>query len=171
MHPKFDPEKITFKTFLLDQIYLAIFPSEKEEIYKLMTDKDVWHLVLIGQEQPREGNWEASDSVWNVVALASFQPRDDLQAIYLSWLAVPCMKADYCRWNPKKTRKKQPTNKDVKSFFDGTTFSNGKHIGSTMLAAVQYICYSLVPSHPKRVDILMKISFANHLYRHLNFTR
>jgi hypothetical protein len=58
------------------------------------------------------------------------------------------MKAEYGKWNPKRTKKKKPTNEDVKSFFDGTTFSNGKGIGSTMLATVQYICYSLVPSQP-----------------------
>jgi hypothetical protein len=108
----------------------------------------VWHLVLIGREQPREGNQEASDLIWKVIASASFQPMDDLQTIYFSWIAVSCMKAELGRWNPKKTYKKQLTNEDVKSFFDGTTFSNGKGIGSTMLAAVQYICYSLVPSQP-----------------------
>ena len=148
-HPEFDPEKITFKTFLLDQFYLEIFPSEKEEIYKLMTDQDMWHLVLIGREQPREGNREASDSLWKIIASASFQPMNDLQTIYLSWLAVSCMKAEYGKWNPKKTKKKQPTNEDVKSFFDGTTFSNGKGIGSTMLATVQYICSSLVPAQTR----------------------
>jgi hypothetical protein len=38
-HPEFDP-KISFETFLLDQFYLKIFPSEKDELYKLITDKD-----------------------------------------------------------------------------------------------------------------------------------
>jgi hypothetical protein len=46
-HPEFDPE-ITFQSFLIDQFYLKIFPSEKVELYKLVTDKDMWHLVLIG---------------------------------------------------------------------------------------------------------------------------
>jgi hypothetical protein len=58
------------------------------------------------------------------------------------------MKAEFGKWNTKKTKKKQPTNDDVKSFFDGSTFSNGKGKGSTILAAVQYICSSLVPTQP-----------------------
>jgi hypothetical protein len=37
---------------------------------------------------------------------------------------------------------------DVKSCFHGSTFSNGKGIGSTILAAVQYICSSLVSTQP-----------------------
>jgi hypothetical protein len=101
-HPEFNPKKITFKTFLLDQFYVEIFPSEREEIYKLMTDEDVWHLVLIGREQPREGNQEASDLLWKVIASASFQLMNDLQTIYLSWLAVSCMKAEYGKWNPRR---------------------------------------------------------------------
>jgi hypothetical protein len=36
-----------------------------------------------------------------------------------------------------------------KSFFDGTTFSNGKGIESTTLATVQYICSSLVPAQTR----------------------
>jgi hypothetical protein len=80
--------------FRIDQFYLKSFPSEKEETYKLMTDKDMWHLVLIGREQARESNWEASDLIWKVIASASFQPMDDLKTIYLSWLAVSCMKAE-----------------------------------------------------------------------------
>jgi hypothetical protein len=44
-------------------------------------------------------------------------------------------------------KKKQPTN-DVKLFIDGSTFSNDKGTGSTILAAVQYICSSLVPPQP-----------------------
>jgi hypothetical protein len=43
------------------------------------------------------------------------------------------MKDEYGKCNPKKTKKKQPANNNVKSFFDGTTFSNGKGIGSKML--------------------------------------
>jgi hypothetical protein len=64
---------------------------------------------------------------------------DDKQKIYLSWLAVSCMEAELGRWNAKK-KKKQLTNDNVKLFFDGNTFSHGKDIGSTLLAAVQYIC-------------------------------
>jgi hypothetical protein len=48
-----------------------------------MTDKDMWHLVLIGRDQARESNWEASESIWKVIASASFQPMDDLQTIIL----------------------------------------------------------------------------------------
>jgi hypothetical protein len=58
------------------------------------------------------------------------------------------MKAEFGKWNTKKTKKKQPTNDNVKSFFDGSTFSNGKGIGSTILAAFKYICSSLVPTQP-----------------------
>jgi threonine/homoserine/homoserine lactone efflux protein len=82
------------------------------------------------------------------IAAASFQPIKDLQTIYLSWLSVSSMKAEFGKWNTKKTKKNQLTNGDVKSFFYGSTFSNGKVIGSTLLAAVQYICSSLVPTQP-----------------------
>jgi threonine/homoserine/homoserine lactone efflux protein len=73
---------------------------------------------------------------------------DDQQTIYLSWLAVSCMKAEFGRWNAKRQKKKQSTNEDLKLLFDGSTFSHGKGIGSTLLAAVQYICSSLVPMQP-----------------------
>jgi hypothetical protein len=86
-HLEFDP-KISFQSFLIDQFYLEIFPSEKEKICKLISDEDMWHLVLIGQEQSREGNREASASLWKIIAAASFQPIKDQQTIYLSWLAV-----------------------------------------------------------------------------------
>jgi hypothetical protein len=130
-HHEFNPE-ITFKSFLTDQFYLEIFPSEKEELYKLTTDKDMWHFVLSGREQSRENTREASVSLWKIIAVASFQPIEDLQTIYLSWLAVSSMKAEFGKWNTKKMKKKQSTNDDVKSFFDGSTFSNGKCIGSTI---------------------------------------
>jgi hypothetical protein len=110
--------------------------------------KDRWHLVLIGQEQRRESNREASASLWKIIAAASFQPIGDLQTTYLSWLAVSSMKAEFGKWNAKKTKKKQSTNDNVKSFFDGSTFSNGKGIRSKILAAVQYICSSLVSTQP-----------------------
>jgi hypothetical protein len=53
------------------------------------------------------------------------------------------MKADLRQWNTKKT-----CHKDVKEVFNGKTFSKGKGIGSTIMAAVQYICMSLVVLHP-----------------------
>jgi hypothetical protein len=147
-HLEFDP-KISFQSFLIDQFYLESFPSEKEELYKLITDKDMWHLVLIGREQSRESNREASASLWKIIAAASFQPIKDQQTIYHSWLAVSSMKAEFGKWNTKKTKKKQQTNDNAKSVFDGSTFSNGKGIGSKILAAVQYICLSLVPTQPR----------------------
>jgi hypothetical protein len=108
-------------------------------------DKDMWHLVLIGQEQRRPGNREASASLGKIIAAASYQPIKDLQTIYLSWIALSSMKAEFVTWNTKM-KKKQPTNDDVKSYFDGSTLSNGKGIGSTILASVHYICPSLVPT-------------------------
>jgi hypothetical protein len=42
------------------------------------------------------------------------------------------MKADLRQLNTKKT-----CHKDVKEFFNGKTFSKGKGIGSTIMAAVQ----------------------------------
>ena len=143
-HPEFDP-KITFQSFLIDQFYLEIFPSEKDELYKLVTDEDMWHLVLIGREH-NERKHEASASLWKIIAAASFIPTEDEQTIYLSWLAVSSMKAEFGKWNTKKTKKKQSHIDDVRLFFYGSTFSNGKGIRSIILAAVQYICSSLVPT-------------------------
>jgi hypothetical protein len=105
----------------------------------------MWHLVLIGREH-NERKREASALLWKIIAAASFIPTEDEQTIYLSWLAVSSMKAEFGKWNTKKTKKKQSNIDDVRSFFDGSTFSNGKGIGSTILAAVQYICSSLVPT-------------------------
>jgi hypothetical protein len=44
----------------------------------------------------------------------------------------------------KKTKKKQSNIDNIRPFFDGSTFRNGKGIRSKILAAVQYICSSLV---------------------------
>jgi hypothetical protein len=68
-------------------------------------------------------------------AAASFQPMDDWQTIYISWLAVSSIKADLRQWNTKKTE-----SEDVQEFFEGKAFSKGKDIGSTIMVAVQYIC-------------------------------
>jgi hypothetical protein len=76
----------------------------------------MWHLVLIGQEQRRESNREASASLWKIIATASFQPIEDLQTIYLSWLAESSMKAEFGKWNTKKTKKKQSNIDDERSF-------------------------------------------------------
>jgi hypothetical protein len=59
----------------------------------------MWHLVSIGRENGRESNWKATASPWKIIAAASFQPVDDKQTIYLSWLAVSCIKAELGRWN------------------------------------------------------------------------
>jgi hypothetical protein len=107
-HPEFDP-KINFKNFLLDQFYLKIFPSEKEELYKLIMDKDMWHLVLISQENGRESNREATDSLWKIIAAASFQPVDDKQTTYPSWLAVSCMNTELGDDMPRRRRSNRPT--------------------------------------------------------------
>jgi hypothetical protein len=53
----------------------------------------MWHLVLIGQEKSRKSNCEASASLWKLIAADLFQPMDNLQTIYLSWLTVSSMKA------------------------------------------------------------------------------
>jgi hypothetical protein len=63
---------------------------------------------------------------------------NDWQTIYISWLAVSPMKADLGKWNTKKACHKQ-----IK-IFNGKAFSKGKGIESTIMAAVQYICTSLV---------------------------
>jgi hypothetical protein len=71
----------------MGQFYLKIFPSEKVELYKLLTDEDMWHSVLIGREH-NESKREASASLWKIIAAASFLHTKDQQTIYLSWLAV-----------------------------------------------------------------------------------
>jgi hypothetical protein len=83
-------------------------------------------------------------SPWKIIAAASFQPINDLQTIYLSWLAVSPMTADFNKW----TTKSKKMHEDVKEYFNGKTFSKGKGIGSTIIAAVQYICLSLVVWQP-----------------------
>jgi hypothetical protein len=93
-----------------------------------VTDKDMWHLVSIGQEH-NESKGAASASLWKIIAAASFIPTKDEQTIYLSWLAVSSMKAEFGKWNTKKPKQKQSNIDDVRSFFDGSTFSNGKGIG------------------------------------------
>jgi hypothetical protein len=52
------------------------------------------HLVLIGQEH-NERKREASASLWKIIAAASFIPTEDEQTIYLSWLDVSSMKAEF----------------------------------------------------------------------------
>jgi len=122
-----------------------MFPGEEKELNKLLIDKDMWHLVLIGRELGREN--QRAPLPWKTIAAASFQPIDDRQTIYLSWLAVSSMKADVRQWNTKKTCLQE----DVKEFFDGKTFSKGKGIGSTIMVAVQYICKSLVVWQPPMI--------------------
>jgi hypothetical protein len=78
-HPEFDPE-ITFQSFLIDQFYFEIFPSEKDELYKLLTDEDMSHLVLFGRKH-NESKCEASASFWKIIAAASFLPTKDQQTI------------------------------------------------------------------------------------------
>jgi hypothetical protein len=131
-HHKFDA-KDTMKTFL-NCFYLAMFPGEEKELDKLLIDKDIWHLLLIGREQGWE-NQRAPFLPWKIIAAASFQLIDDWQTIYLSWPAVSSMKADSRQWNTKKTCQQE----DVKEFFDGKTFSKGKGIGLTIMVVVQYI--------------------------------
>jgi hypothetical protein len=53
------------------------------------------------------------------------------------------MNAYLCQWNTKKA-----CHKDAKEFFNGKTFSKGKGIGSSIMAAVHYICTSLFVLHP-----------------------
>jgi hypothetical protein len=59
----------------------------------------MWLLVLIGQEH----GWENQrvPSPWKIIATALFKPTNDLQTIYLSWLSVSPMKADFDKWNTK----------------------------------------------------------------------
>jgi hypothetical protein len=118
-----------------------MFPGEENKLDKLLIDGDMWHLVLIGREQVREN--QRVPLPWKIIAAASFQPINDKQIIYLSWLAVSPMKADLRQWNTNKE-----CHEDVKEFFNGKRFSKGKGIGSTIMAAVQYICTSLVVLHP-----------------------
>jgi magnesium-transporting ATPase (P-type) len=85
---------------------------------------------------------------------------NDLQTIYLIWLAVSPMKAGLNKWTTKKTGQ----HKDVKEFFNGKTFSKGNGIGSIIMAAVQYICTSLVEWQPPIIypnyqTILLQSSF------------
>jgi threonine/homoserine/homoserine lactone efflux protein len=69
----------------------------------------MWHLVLVSREQRRERNRETSASLWKITAAASFQLIEVLQTTYLSWIAVSSMKAEFSKWNAKKTKKKQST--------------------------------------------------------------
>jgi hypothetical protein len=46
-HPEFDA-KDTMKTFFSNGFYLTVLPGEEKELDKLLTDEDMWHLVLIG---------------------------------------------------------------------------------------------------------------------------
>jgi hypothetical protein len=137
-----------------------MFPGEEKELNKLLIDKDMWHLVLIGREQGREN--QQAPLPWKIIAAAWFQPIDDQQTIYLSWLAVSSMKADVRQWNTKKTCLQE----DVKEFFDGKTFSKGKGIGSTIMVAVQYICKSLVVWQSPMIILIITLYYANHLFKH-----
>ena len=121
------------------QFYEEVFGKDPG-ITPVLDDPDAWHLILVGYRRAlpaEEKELGAKFNPWCILSACSFSEYADIKILYLRWLAVHLKeKAIYERWNNKRST----VSSEKEKYFNNKPLSNGKGIGTTMVASAQWIC-------------------------------
>jgi hypothetical protein len=122
---------------IVERFYQHIFKQEEDLIAKIKEDESLWHLVLVGWRHHTlyDENRKKPVSYRRVISAISFKPLLVRRTVLLCWLANSLESTNFDTWcSPVKDEKKK---KRIKKFFDGKAFSNGKGLGTLMVALMQ----------------------------------